>query len=132
VPDLERIGGRIALNSARPRELASLRDALPHALRAAQLVDGLDAPVLAELRAEVELSPEVHALLGAALLSEPAHAVRDGDVIAAGFDAELDELRALRDNTGRFLVDLEARERARRASRTCASSTTGCTGSSSK
>jgi len=52
-------------------------------------------------------------LLAAALAAEPAHAVRDGDVIAAGFDHELDELRALRDNTGQFLVDLEARERAR-------------------
>ena len=39
--------------------------------------------------------------------------MRDGDVVAPGFDAELDELRALRDNTGQFLVDLEARERAR-------------------
>jgi DNA mismatch repair protein MutS len=113
VPDLERIGGRIALNSARPRELAALRDALPHALRAAQLVDGLDAPLLAELRADLALAPEIHALLAAALAAEPAYAVRDGDVIAAGFDHELDELRALRDNTGQFLVDLEARERAR-------------------
>ena len=49
----------------------------------------------------------------AALLVEPAYAVRDGDVVAAGFDAELDELRALRDHTGQFLVDLEARERTR-------------------
>ena len=69
MPDLERIGGRIALDSARPRELAALRDALPHALRAAQLVDGLDAPLLAELRADMELAPEVHALLAAALAS---------------------------------------------------------------
>ena len=113
VPDLERIGGRIALNAVRPRELAALRDALPHALRARQLVDGLDAPLLAELRADMELAPEIHVLLAAALMAEPAHAVRDGDVIAAGFDRELDELRALRDNTGQFLVDLEARERAR-------------------
>jgi len=113
VPDLERIGGRIALASARPRELAALRDALPHALRAAQLAGALDAPLLAELRADMEIAPDVHALLAAALATEPAHAVRDGDVIAAGFDRDLDELRALRDNTGQFLVDLEARERAR-------------------
>ncbi|MGE5160207.1 MAG: DNA mismatch repair protein MutS [Betaproteobacteria bacterium] len=113
VPDLERIGGRIALASARPRELAALRDALPHAQQAAQLVGALDGPLLAELRADMEIAPDVHALLAAALATEPAHAVRDGDVIAAGFDRELDELRALRDNTGQFLVDLEARERAR-------------------
>ena len=52
-------------------------------------------------------------MLTDSLLAEPAYAVRDGDVVAAGFDAELDELRALRDHTGQFLVDLEARERAR-------------------
>ncbi|HET9023677.1 MAG TPA: DNA mismatch repair protein MutS [Burkholderiaceae bacterium] len=113
VPDLERIGGRIALGSARPRELAALRDALPHVARAAQRVTALDAPLLAALRTEMELAPDSHARLAAALLAEPAHAVRDGDVIAAGFDAELDDLRALRDNTGQFLVGLEARERAR-------------------
>jgi DNA mismatch repair protein MutS len=113
VPDLERIASRIALASARPRELAALRDALPHALRTVQLLEALDAPLLAELRGDMELAPEVHALLAAALAPEPAHAVRDGDVIATGFDPELDELRSLRDNTGQFLVDLEARERAR-------------------
>ncbi len=47
------------------------------------------------------------------MLPEPAFALRDGDVINAGFDGELDELRALRDNAGQFLVELEARERAR-------------------
>ncbi|HYM47760.1 MAG TPA: DNA mismatch repair protein MutS, partial [Burkholderiaceae bacterium] len=55
----------------------------------------------------------LQSLLTQSLLAEPAYAVRDGDVVAAGFDSELDELRALRDHTGQFLVDLEARERAR-------------------
>jgi DNA mismatch repair protein MutS len=113
VPDLERIGSRIALGSVRPRELAALRDALPHAADAARLAASRDAPLLAELAAGCALRPDLHALLAAALLPEPAHAVRDGDVIASGFDAELDELRGLRDNTGQFLVDLEARERDR-------------------
>jgi DNA mismatch repair protein MutS len=113
VPDLERIGGRIALRSVRPRELAALRDALPHAAQAGVLLSELDSPELASHREAMQLAPETHALLAAALLAEPAHAVRDGDVLAAGFDGELDELRALRDNTGQFLVDLEARERTR-------------------
>jgi DNA mismatch repair protein MutS len=113
VPDLERIGGRIALRSVRPRELAALRDALPHAAQAGVLLSVLDYPELASHRVAMQLAPEAHALLAAALLAEPAHAVRDGDVLAAGFDGELDELRALRDNTGQFLVDLEARERTR-------------------
>jgi DNA mismatch repair protein MutS len=113
VPDLERIGGRVALGSVRPRELAALRDALPRVQRAAALLAALDAaPLLAQLRADMQVDPQWHAKLGA-LLAEPAHSVRDGDVIAAGHDAALDELRALRDNTGQFLLDLEARERAR-------------------
>jgi DNA mismatch repair protein MutS len=113
VPDLERIAGRIALRSVRPRELAALRDALPRTARAAELLAAIEAPHLAALRDGMHVPPQTHALLAAALLAEPAHAVRDGDVIAAGFDPELDELRALRDNTGQFLVDLEARERSR-------------------
>jgi DNA mismatch repair protein MutS len=113
VPDLERIAGRIALGAVRPRELAALRDALPCVARAADLLAAQDAPLLVGLRGEMHVDPAMHALLAGALLAEPAHALRDGDVIADGFDAELDELRALRDNTGQFLVDLEARERVR-------------------
>jgi DNA mismatch repair protein MutS len=113
VPDLERIAARIALGTARPRELAALRDALPHAARiAAALPDGASA-LFATLRGGAAAPPWVHAELTRAIAREPAHALRDGDVVAAGFDDELDELRALRDNTGRFLIDLEARERAR-------------------
>jgi DNA mismatch repair protein MutS len=113
VPDLERIGARIALGSVRPRELAALRDALPHVLAVAALLSPSDAPLLAALQQDLRLPPAPHALLASALVADPAYAVRDGDVMAAGFDAELDELRGLRDNTGRFLVDLETRERAR-------------------
>jgi DNA mismatch repair protein MutS len=113
VPDLERIGARIALGSVRPRELAALRDALPRAGRIAKVLSDCESELIESLREPLAVPGELHALLARALLSEPAHAVRDGDVLASGFDSELDELRALRDNTGQFLVDLEARERAR-------------------
>ncbi len=113
VPDLDRIAARVALKTARPRELAALRDALPRlqALRAA--LAALEAPLARTLVDALALPPELHEALARALLAEPAHSPRDGDVIAAGFDVELDELRALRDNAGQFLVDLEARERER-------------------
>ena len=69
----------------------------------------------------------------AALADEPAALVRDGGVIAAGHDAELDELRAIGRGSDAFLLELEARERAaQRHRRTCASSSTGCTASSSR
>lgn len=112
LPDIERIASRITLGSVRPKELAALRDALP-------TVKGIRA-LLAQLKSEwfhtqgdaIELPEELSEHLEAALLDEPATFLRDGDVIRAGFNAELDELRALRDNTGQFLMDLEAREKA--------------------
>jgi DNA mismatch repair protein MutS len=117
VPDLDRIASRIALQSARPRELAALRDCAP-ALAAAQAIAAQlrlpsgEAPAAA-LAAAIALPAALVERLRAALLPEPAVGPRDGDVMAPGADAELDELRALRDNAGQFLVELEARERAR-------------------
>jgi len=113
VPDLDRIASRIALQSARPRELAALRDCAPALAQAAGLAAGLAAPEATALGARLALAPRWVELLTAALLPEPAFAPRDGDVMQAGYDAELDELRGLRDNAGAFLVELEARERAR-------------------
>ena len=112
LPDLERIATRITLRSARPRELAALREALPAIDRLVERLGQPEAALLAELQAGCRLPATIGTRLRA-LHTEPAHAVRDGDVIAAGHDAELDELRALRDHTGQFLVDLEVRERAR-------------------
>ncbi|MCU0769051.1 MAG: DNA mismatch repair protein MutS [Burkholderiaceae bacterium] len=113
LPDLERIATRIALRSVRPRELAALRDALPAVTRLAALLPDGEEALLGRLRQPCQLPPALEATLRLALHAEPAHAVRDGDVIAAGHDAELDELRGLRDHAGEFLVELEQRERAR-------------------
>ncbi len=113
VNDLDRIASRVALRSIRPRELAALRDALPPLARLREVLTTLDRPLAAQLAHALELPPATGELLARALLPEPAFSPRDGDVIAPGFDAELDELRALRDNAGSFLLELEARERAR-------------------
>ncbi|GAB4474707.1 MAG: DNA mismatch repair protein MutS [Burkholderiaceae bacterium] len=113
VPDLDRIAARVALKSARPRELAALRDAAPRLESLRRALGVVDAPLARTLAEALALPAALHETLARTLLAEPAHSPRDGDVIAAGFDAELDELRALRDNAGQFLVDLEARERAR-------------------
>ncbi|MCX0078402.1 DNA mismatch repair protein MutS, partial [Escherichia coli] len=71
------------------------------------------APLLAELYAALTLPEDAHALLQSAVMAEPAAMVRDGGVIARGYDADLDELRDISENCGQFLVDLEARERER-------------------
>jgi DNA mismatch repair protein MutS len=113
-PDIERIATRLALRSVRPRELASLRDALQAlpALRD-QVEPMADSPRLGELVSHLSVDPALAALLVRAIAPEPAVAIRDGGVLAAGFDAELDELRALAADGGDFLVQLEARERER-------------------
>jgi len=115
--DIERIAGRVALLSARPRDLAGLRDTLARlpalAAAVADLAPADAAPLLAATAAALDVHPQWAALLARAIAPEPAAQVRDGGVIAAGFDAELDELRAIDDHCGEFLVALEARERAR-------------------
>jgi DNA mismatch repair protein MutS len=107
VSDVERITARIALRQVRPRELAGLRSTLADlpVLRAA-LPAGWDP-------APWEPSPAIERLLGSALAPEPAALLRDGGVIAPGHDPDLDELRAIGANCDGFLLDMEARERAR-------------------
>ncbi len=115
--DIERIAGRVALLSARPRDLAGLRDTLARlpALRATLADAATDgaAPLLTTLAADLDVDPRWAALLTRAIAPEPAAQVRDGGVIATAFDADLDELRAIDDHCGEFLVALEARERER-------------------
>ena len=113
-PDIERIAARLALRSVRPRELASLRDAL-HALPALrELVAPMSSsPRLGELLAQLSVDPDLADLLTRAIAPEPAVAIRDGGVLATGFDAELDELRGLAADGGDFLLQLETRERER-------------------
>lgn len=117
VPDIERITTRIALLSARPRDLAGLRGGLQQlpSLRAhvAACIRDADAPLLQSIQDALATPAECLDLIERAIAMEPATMVRDGGVIARGFDAELDELRALSENAGQFLVDLETRERAR-------------------
>jgi len=110
--DVERITARIALRQVRPRELVGLRQSVD---KAAQLAAQLPASgsLLAELAAAMVPPAGCAALLARTLMEEPAALVRDGGVIATGLDADLDELRAIQDNCDGFLLDLEAREKAR-------------------
>ena len=111
--DVERVVGRIALRNARPRDLAGLRDTLVRLPALHIAVADLDVPLVAKAREDLAIDPRWTDLLTRAIGPEPAALVRDGGVIATGYDAELDELRAIDANCGEFLVALEARERAR-------------------
>jgi len=115
--DVERITARIALRQVRPRELIALRNTLH---KAEQLGPGpagqSEAPMPALLQRifeDLQAPPACATLLGRYLLDEPASLVRDGGVINHGCDADLDELRGIQTNCDAFLLDLEARERAR-------------------
>ncbi|MFT3762548.1 MAG: DNA mismatch repair protein MutS [Pseudoxanthomonas sp.] len=109
--DVERILTRVALRSARPRDLSTLRDGLALLPAIRETLAGCDSPRLHALSAELGEHAEVAALLARAVAPQPPLKLSDGGVIAEGFDAELDELRRLSTNADQFLVDLERRER---------------------
>ena len=117
IGDVERISTRIALKSARPRDLIALRDtlaALP-ALRAqlAEITAASAIDLLQQLKQQLESSPESLTLLQKAIIDNPPLLIRDGGVIASGYDQELDELRNLSQHADDFLLELEKRERQR-------------------
>jgi DNA mismatch repair protein MutS len=113
IGDLERILSRIALRSARPRDLAVMRDALAVLPELRGPLEKCDDPLLQDLAATIGFHPKVLTLLREAILEHPPILIRDGGVIASGFDPELDRLRELSSNADRFLLDLETRERER-------------------
>ncbi len=113
VADVERIAARVALGSARPRELAALRDTLASLPALAGSLAPLAAPLCRASAAALGVDARWQAMLARAIAVEPSTQLRDGGVIAPGHDAELDELRALDTQCGDFLLALEARERER-------------------
>jgi DNA mismatch repair protein MutS len=113
VGDMERVLARVALRSARPRDLVGLRSALGRLPELQHTLQPLAAERLQTLARRAGTHPDSHALLQRALLETPSLLIRDGGVIAPGYDEELDELRQLSENADQYLVDLEARERAR-------------------
>ena len=113
IGDIERVLTRVALKSARPRDLALLRDALQLLPRLQQLLAPLDTPLIQQLSEAIGTHPDCHDLLQRAVIENPPVLIRDGGVLAAGYDSELDELRNLSQNADQFLLDLESRERER-------------------
>jgi DNA mismatch repair protein MutS len=117
--DIERIAARIALKSARPRDLSGLRDSLmqlQQATAAIATIAGLTGQTSRHIEGLMRaMTPDsaLIALLERSLLEEPGVVLRGGGVLADGYDAELDELRAMQNNCGEFLLQLEIREKAR-------------------
>ncbi|WP_339671425.1 DNA mismatch repair protein MutS [Dasania marina] len=113
VGDMERILARVALRSARPRDLSRLLQSLSVLPALQQHCQDISAAQIQQLALQAGIYPETTELLDRAIIENPPVVLRDGGVIAEGYDAELDELRALSSNAGQFLIDLETRERER-------------------
>jgi DNA mismatch repair protein MutS len=110
ISDLERILARVALRSSRPRDLTRLRDSL-WALPALIAATPQGTNLLQALQSDIGQYPELCELLSRALVESPPVVIRDGGVLAEGYDEELDELRGISENAGEYLVDIERRER---------------------
>ena len=115
IGDIERVLSRIALGSARPRDLVQLRQTcaqipfLRHVIQ--PIVSAQQSKLIQQLNDELGDFHGLHARLMSAIVENPPVLLRDGNVIAEGFDSELDELRKIRDHAGQFLIDLEIQER---------------------
>ncbi len=113
IGDVERILARVALRSARPRDLRQLCETVSRLPALRQHLAGVESPLLAELADQVGEHRETFHLLDKAIVDSPPMLIRDGGVIATGYDEELDDLRAIAENADQYLVDLELRERER-------------------
>jgi DNA mismatch repair protein MutS len=113
VCDVERILGRLALRSARPRDISRLYNSVACYPQLQSQLAPLDASLIAELANRISTFPEIETLLAKAIVDNPPVVIRDGGVIADGYDAELDELRGISENAGQYLLDLETREKQR-------------------
>ncbi|MFT7129190.1 MAG: DNA mismatch repair protein MutS, partial [Gammaproteobacteria bacterium] len=111
VGDLERILARVALRSARPRDLSRLNESLAALPEIQQQCAVMDSKRIIELARNASAYPDLTALLDKAIRENPPVVIREGGVIAEGYDEELDELRNISSNAGQFLVDLETREK---------------------
>ena len=113
IGDVERILGRIALRSARPRDLSRLSASLAEYPQIQTVLSTHTAPRLRYLASNIQTFPTQLHLLQTAIIENPPVVIRDGGVIAEGYDQELDELRHISSHAGQFLIDLETQERER-------------------
>ncbi|MCC8458111.1 DNA mismatch repair protein MutS [Photorhabdus aegyptia] len=111
VGDLERVLARLALRSARPRDLARMRHAFQQLPDIHQIMDSSDSSYIKQLQKNIGRFDELQELLERAIVETPPVLVRDGGVIAPGYNSELDEWRTLADGASNYLEQLEIRER---------------------
>jgi DNA mismatch repair protein MutS len=112
VADIERISSRIALQSARPRDLLRLADSLAQLPLLHAALQNISSALITELVQQLHLLPKMLKLLHSAIIPDCPLLIRDGGVIAPGYDAELDRLRTIHDDADAYMTNLEQQERA--------------------
>ncbi len=113
IGDIERVLTRIALKTARPRDFERLKNALSIFPQLEKDLLSIDDPLVQYFRQQISTYPQLHELLSKAIIENPPILIRDGGVIADGYDPALDELRNIQKNAQQFLIDLENREKER-------------------
>ncbi|MBD1567328.1 DNA mismatch repair protein MutS [Vibrio sp. S12_S33] len=113
IGDIERILARLALRSARPRDMARLRHAMQQLPELNEVLQNLSQPYLVKLTQYAQPLDELCELLEKAIKENPPVVIRDGGVIADGYSAELDEWRNLANGATEYLEKMEAEERER-------------------
>ena len=111
IGDIERILARVALRSARPRDLLQMRQALAILPTLHQVLSKINLLQINNLQIKINEFPEINALLLRALKNDPAATLREGNVIAEGYSEELDKLRNLSKDAGQYVIDLERQEK---------------------
>lgn len=112
IADVERILARVALQSARPRDLIALKNTVARLPELIKLLS-IDNPAIKKLAHQLQPQDEVFTLLNRAIIENPPVVIRDGGVIASGYDSELDELRNIKEQASEFLLKLEKKEQER-------------------
>ncbi len=109
--DIERISARIAIKTARPRDLITLRQTLAILPELHEVLAKIENPHLQQLGFQLTAQPQLFDLLARAIIENPPVLIRDGGVIAHGYHPDLDELRGLSQHADQFLLELETQER---------------------
>lgn len=113
IGDIQRILTRISLKSARPRDLIKLSDAINIFPKLNNTLKNIDNLFIQKINNQIGLFPDEEILLKKSLIENPPMTIKDGGVIADGYDDELDSLRKLNTNASDFLIELEQREQKR-------------------
>ncbi len=111
--DLERLAGRIVAGSANPRDLVAVKETLRALTPISGGLQGYRAEIFGQIRKDLWDLPEVVDLVEQAIVNDPRPYLKDGGVIRAGFNSELDELRGIRGEAKDWIALLQSQERKR-------------------